>query len=363
MWPGAALSEMLCAKLSTNMSKQQWREWVSPDIEYIPACPALPIPPDDGPFVPSPEERAATWPFWEPCEHWRAAAALERLVLAEPRFFARSALVSSRWSRLSFYEAHRLLELTFVRDRRTERAFVLDGPGGTLWLNGSSAPIHDANDAEWLSLTQATADATVVDYIRFFLYFLIADDGAFALIESSDQIQSGDDVGDRAEDNVGVLTLEAARSKARPLLMRGFDAEHRWLADATIAYDVGLFSASFAVPPNGAIEMFDDEPMGLLGGLRVQAPPALKWDELGTADPDELSQALIAAERLAAAHPDNAQYQHDLAVSHKDVGEARLKRGEAAGALAAYQRVVSIARGWPAPTPTTSYIGRTWQPA
>jgi WD40 repeat protein len=47
MWPGGASSEMLCAKLTANMSRKQWREWVSPDIDYIPVCRDLPIPPDD----------------------------------------------------------------------------------------------------------------------------------------------------------------------------------------------------------------------------------------------------------------------------------------------------------------------------
>ena len=47
MWPGGAYPETLCAKLTANMSRKQWREWVSPDIDYIPACPGLPIPPDE----------------------------------------------------------------------------------------------------------------------------------------------------------------------------------------------------------------------------------------------------------------------------------------------------------------------------
>jgi hypothetical protein len=47
MWPGGDYPEMLCAKLTANVSSKQWREWVSPDIDYIPACPDLPIPPDD----------------------------------------------------------------------------------------------------------------------------------------------------------------------------------------------------------------------------------------------------------------------------------------------------------------------------
>jgi WD40 repeat protein len=37
----------LCAKLTSNMSHQQWRDWVSPDIDYIQVCPELPIAPDE----------------------------------------------------------------------------------------------------------------------------------------------------------------------------------------------------------------------------------------------------------------------------------------------------------------------------
>ena len=36
----------MCAKLTTNMSHQQWHDWVSPDIDYIKGCPDLPIAPD-----------------------------------------------------------------------------------------------------------------------------------------------------------------------------------------------------------------------------------------------------------------------------------------------------------------------------
>jgi len=47
LWPGGNYPEMMCAKLSANMSRRQWRQWVSPEIDYIPVCPGLPIPPDD----------------------------------------------------------------------------------------------------------------------------------------------------------------------------------------------------------------------------------------------------------------------------------------------------------------------------
>ncbi len=43
LWPATASPEMLCAKLTTNMSYQQWGDWVSPDIPYIPdVCRDLP---------------------------------------------------------------------------------------------------------------------------------------------------------------------------------------------------------------------------------------------------------------------------------------------------------------------------------
>jgi WD40 repeat protein len=47
LWPTYPDPESaMCAKLTTNMSHKQWREWVSPDIDYIKACPDLPVAPD-----------------------------------------------------------------------------------------------------------------------------------------------------------------------------------------------------------------------------------------------------------------------------------------------------------------------------
>jgi WD40 repeat protein len=40
--PGGGAAE-LCATLTANMSAEQWSVWVSPDIDYEPACPDLPI--------------------------------------------------------------------------------------------------------------------------------------------------------------------------------------------------------------------------------------------------------------------------------------------------------------------------------
>ena len=44
IWPAIATPQMLCDKLTTNMSRKQWREWISPDpdIGYRELCPGLP---------------------------------------------------------------------------------------------------------------------------------------------------------------------------------------------------------------------------------------------------------------------------------------------------------------------------------
>ena len=48
LWPARTVwPDLLCAKLTQNMSRKEWREHVSLDIEYIEQCPGLPIPPDE----------------------------------------------------------------------------------------------------------------------------------------------------------------------------------------------------------------------------------------------------------------------------------------------------------------------------
>jgi WD40 repeat protein len=43
LWPAIASPADLCAKLTANMSHQQWHDWVSPDIGYHTQCEGLPI--------------------------------------------------------------------------------------------------------------------------------------------------------------------------------------------------------------------------------------------------------------------------------------------------------------------------------
>jgi len=48
LWPAPKVwPDLLCAKLTSNLSRKEWREHVSPDIEYREQCHGLPIPPDE----------------------------------------------------------------------------------------------------------------------------------------------------------------------------------------------------------------------------------------------------------------------------------------------------------------------------
>ncbi|MDT7764677.1 MAG: cell division protease FtsH [Mycobacterium sp.] len=235
-------------------------------------------------YPPMPEKTTQPWANWEPCEEQRSTQALGQLAEQLPAFFGDSILAGARCSRLSFYDDHVLLELSFVRDHGTERAFVLEGPLDTVWLNGESLAIHEVNDAESLALTEAT----VLDYLRFFLYFLRADAGGFVLIESPDEVNIDPAAGEHAGDDPAALGLLAARAKAHAPESKGVDSSGRWLFDTVMAYDGGLFTASMAVEPNGSVEMTDDEPVGTVDRLVVPEAAVLQlWAQISesAADP------------------------------------------------------------------------------
>jgi WD40 repeat protein len=49
MWPVLKPQrEALCAKMTHNMSREQWNSWISSAIPYIDVCPGLPESDDSG---------------------------------------------------------------------------------------------------------------------------------------------------------------------------------------------------------------------------------------------------------------------------------------------------------------------------
>src|SRR6185503_4694251 len=174
----------------------------------------------------------------------------------------------------------RLIEVNIESDGKLERAYLLDGNGVTWWLDGVTGPIHQVNSEENLELTEETA----ADYLRFFCYFLRADEGAFALLEKPEDVTALGHDDAWFADNAAKLDPEAselwmrlqtARTGAAPLKVKGKDEEGRFLIDAAIAYGASRAAAVFAVAPDGICEMTDDETFMSMDGFTPPLHPTL----------------------------------------------------------------------------------------
>jgi AAA+ superfamily predicted ATPase len=222
------------------------------------------------------------WVTWKPCEDEEAAEALARLASEDPEYFADASLVSARWAELPFYATHRLIELSFARDHGPEHAFALHGPDDTRWLEGDSDPIHETNAAESLALT----DTTVHDYVRFFFYFVRGDSGAFILIETPSEITviengagSFDQDGSASDVELALRNrCERLRSRVVPLSTRTIDENGRWVIDSSVAFLGMFFAVTLAVPPDGKLDMTDDEPVDTLDHLSVPEYSSLELE-------------------------------------------------------------------------------------
>lgn len=157
--------------------------------------------------------------------------------------------VRARVATLPFYAHTKLVQVTvLVRVRAKANAIeelfvLLRDAGPPLLLDGESGPIHEANEAESLHIDEKVA----ADYVRFFLFALRSDGDAFVLFEAPPAEVPPE--------------WQAAAAQAAPLKQVGADDEGRLLFEAVVAFQGGLFKARFALPPDGTIEMVDDEPL------------------------------------------------------------------------------------------------------
>ena len=255
---------------------------------------------------------------WQDCEPTEIGALLAELRSRAPHRFASVAVLRARRAQLPFYKDHELIDLLLHGVPGVSRAMLLHGKSHTQWLDGQSAPIHVVNELESLQLTEATA----LDYVRFFLFAMRGDQGAFVLIEDPGEI-SFEVTGKRARKDEQASHLSEVRKKCTPLRLDGRTDDGRFRARATIAYAGGLFASVFAVKQDGEIEMLDDEPFGSLEGLAVPEYPELAREPV---DPEAtVSEARPVIEQEAAAdeplrrlevqEPRKAQAKSDLPIT------------------------------------------------
>jgi len=242
---------------------------------------------------------------WEPCPPEPADEVLGALVERHEERFTGWRIARARRAVLSFYREHQLVQLELARDDRLFRVFALHTPGTVRWLDGSLAPLHDTNESEVLSLSART----LLDYVRFFLFFLRAEEGAFTLLEVGDELKSSE----LSADELAAL---------RALVKRPEEARDGSLsAHVVLAYGGGLFSARLLVSAHGGVEMTDDKRLASLAGVVFASAPDLD------AAHGPLPARLLPSEQLArrgALFGEHDVGFEDVASKDRDVTETVL---------------------------------------
>ena len=164
---------------------------------------------------------------------------------------ASPATATVEWTQLPFYTSIALVRINdAVWPLNTGPFWFLAKQGRMFLLDGSSAPIHDANEADPIKVSEQNA----LEYLRFFCYFVHGDEGPFLIVE---------DINHPAIDKA---RLDDAKRRViedaiRPAAFEGRSAAGALEASAMVLYGNALFSARFSMTENGMIEMIDDEPV------------------------------------------------------------------------------------------------------
>ena len=130
-------------------------------------------------------------------------------------------------------------------------------------LNGESKNIHEINKQTPIVLNKEN----VLDYLRFFCFFVHGSGGPFIIAEGLNQHEIPPDL--------TTEELQEIEKVIRPADLVGFDEEtNEFIVMTTVFYFEGIFYADFGITKEGYITMIDDLPV--ISGLSksVNAPLA-----------------------------------------------------------------------------------------
>lgn len=167
----------------------------------------------------------------------------------------------AHWLPLPFYDQVAIIR---VKDPawtpRNLFIYYLTDQGNLYWLNGTSPPIHEVNEKAPIKIT----DDNVLDYLRFFCFFVRGEEGPFLIAESMQDTYVPKDLDDQ--------TRAALENTVSPATFEGKDDEGNWLCNGVVYYSNALFITNFKVMPSGMIEMLDDEPIAADLPVKIDAP-------------------------------------------------------------------------------------------
>jgi len=153
------------------------------------------------------------------------------------------------WRPVPFYEGVVLIRVTdpgFVPSKL--KVFYLAKEDKLYRLNGQSLPIHQVNELAPISLTEDN----ILDYVRFFCYFVRGEDGPFLICE---------DIKDPCIPKGDAKTQAAIAGVVRDAEYQGKNERGNYMCDAIIFYGNALFLSNFEIQDSGMIEMLGDDPM------------------------------------------------------------------------------------------------------
>ena len=154
------------------------------------------------------------------------------------------------WRTLPWYEKVALIRLhdpTWSEPRLALYFLTLEG--NLFRLNGTSPPLHEVNAKAPLRLNAEN----VLDYLRFFCFFVQGEEGPFYVVESADDPW----IPQMARTPAVVKGLEAVTAAE----LKDADDQGRFRCSAVIYYSNAIFKAEMQVAPSGMIEMLSDDPI------------------------------------------------------------------------------------------------------
>lgn len=198
---------------------------------------------------------------WNPVEGDELAGFLEQINPIDDKHRVSAESTKVEWRMLPFYDSVALVRVTDPNwVNKKLNIYYLTDQGNLFRLNGTSPPIHEVNAKAPIKVT----DANVLDYLRFFCFFVRGEEGPFYIAESMDDPNMPKEMDE--------TTRSVIEGTIRPASYEGKNDQGHWLCDAVVFYSNALFIANFAVQPSGMIEMIDDEPIAADLPVKVDKP-------------------------------------------------------------------------------------------
>lgn len=167
------------------------------------------------------------------------------------------------WSQLPFYDGVALIR---VVDKTWSTfglvIYYLSNQGNLFRLNGTSPPIHEVNAKAPLRINEDS----VLDYLRFFCFFVHGDEGPFYLAEDLN-----DPYIPRTPNDDDTIRL-ILKNNLKSVEFEKTNEQGKYLCNGLVFYSNALFFANFAVQPTGMIEMLGDEPVAGDLPVKMNAP-------------------------------------------------------------------------------------------